>query len=379
MTATDIDEQDLAELRSRLGKPVSVSIEPYLTEATFDVIRHWAQALGDRNPLWRDPVYAREWGFADVLAPPTILFAFDRLAIGYRGGLPGVHSFFGGTRFAWQRPIARNSGVATTVIFKDLLERTSEFGGRSFQQLSEITFADREDGQPLAVAESWGIRVSRREGKNRGKLKAIETAQYVPEDIAAIADEYAREHVQTEPLLGKEVQVGQDLPSIVRGPYTLTNVVAFEQAWGGLFIMSHGEWFDYLQRHPALGITNSYGVPEPPEAVHWSEEFARSTGVPSPYDYGPERISWLGVLLTNWIGPSGFLSKLDAQVRRFNLIGDLTRCHGKVTGVRPDGDQVAVDLDVWGENQRGEKTVLGSAEVVLPTSPDQRQSDLRVS
>lgn len=379
MTGTDIDEKDLAELRSRLGKPVSVSIEPYLTEATFDVIRHWAQALGDRNPLWRDSEYARKWGFADVLAPPTILFAFDRLAIGYRGGLPGVHSFFGGTRFDWQRTIARNSGVTTTVIFKDLLERTSEFGGRSFQQLSEITFADREDGRPLAVAESWGIRVSRREGRDRGKLKAIETAQYLPEDIAAIADEYAREHVQTEPLLGKDIQVGQDLPSIVRGPYTLTNVVAFEQAWGGLFIMSHGDWFEYLQRHPALGITNSFGVPEPPEAVHWSEEFARTTGVPSPYDYGPERISWLGVLLTNWIGPSGFLSKLDAQVRRFNLIGDLTHCHGKVTGVRPDRDQVVVGLDVWGENQRGEKTVLGTAEVLLPTSPDQLQSDLHVS
>jgi acyl dehydratase len=373
---TGIDEKALEQLRSRIGREVSVSMEPYLTEVTFDAIRHWAQALGDRNPLWRDGDFARRWGHADVIAPPTILFAFDRLAIGYRGGLPGVHSFFGGTRFRWANTVTRNTPITPTVIFKDLIERESKFGGRSFEQLSEITFVDRQRETTIATAESWGMRVSRSEGRSRGKLKEIETAHYSPTEIDAIAAEYRQETVRDEPLLGSDVRVGEEIPSIIRGPYTLTNVVAFEQAWGGLFIMSHGEWFEYLERHPALGLPNSEGVPEPPEAVHWSDAFARKTGVPTAYDYGPERISWLGVMLTNWIGPTGFLSRLDVQVRRFNLLGDLTRCHATVTDLRRDGSRWVASLDVFSANQRGEKTALGTAEVLLATSVEQGQSDI---
>jgi acyl dehydratase len=371
-----IDEEALQKLRSRIGEQVSVRIEPYLTEVTFDAIRHWAQALGDRNRLWRDAEFARRWGHADIIAPPTILFAFDRLAIGYRGGLPGVHSFFGGTRFRWHRPVERNTAISPTVIFKDLIEHEGGFAGRSFEQLSEITFRERERDDTVATAESWGMRVSRAEGRSRGKLTEIETASYSPAGIEQIAAEYAREEIRDEPRLGSSVSVGDALPSIVRGPYALTNVIAFEQAWGGLFILSHGEWFEYLKRHPALGIVNSHGVPEPPEAVHWSDAFAQKTGVPTAYDYGPERISWLGVMVTNWIGPTGFLASLDVQVRKFNLLGDLTRCHGLVTDVQQDGLGWLATLEVYAENQRGERTAHGTAEVLLPARVEQTQRDL---
>ena len=51
-----------------------------LDAATRDAIRHWAHGIGDRNPFWA----------AERLAPPTILFAMDRIVSGYVGGLPGV-------------------------------------------------------------------------------------------------------------------------------------------------------------------------------------------------------------------------------------------------------------------------------------------------
>ena len=82
---------------------------------------------------------------------------------------------------------------------------------------------------------------------------------------------------------------------------------------------------------PQAGILNDFGVPEPPEAVHWDNELARRVGVPAAYDYGPERIAWIGTLLTNWIGDAGFLERLHVQVRNHNIIGDLTTCQAKVT------------------------------------------------
>jgi acyl dehydratase len=39
-------------------------------------IREFADAVGDPNPVYRDPAYAAQLGFAGVLAPPTLLRTF---------------------------------------------------------------------------------------------------------------------------------------------------------------------------------------------------------------------------------------------------------------------------------------------------------------
>src|SRR2546422_9603802 len=84
----------LAELRARIGQPVPRP-EPYIEVATGDAVRHWTAGIGDRNPFW----------LRAGVAPPTILFAMDRIVSGYVGGLPGVHAMYGGTDFRWQQPI----------------------------------------------------------------------------------------------------------------------------------------------------------------------------------------------------------------------------------------------------------------------------------
>src|SRR5215470_8462516 len=73
-----ITEDRLAALRARIGQPVPRP-EPYIEVASRDAIRHWAHGIGDRNPFWR----------THGVAPPTILFALDRIVSGYVGGLPG--------------------------------------------------------------------------------------------------------------------------------------------------------------------------------------------------------------------------------------------------------------------------------------------------
>jgi peroxisomal enoyl-CoA hydratase 2 len=39
-------------------------------------IREFADAIGDPNPLYRDPAHAEQLGFANILAPPTLLRTF---------------------------------------------------------------------------------------------------------------------------------------------------------------------------------------------------------------------------------------------------------------------------------------------------------------
>jgi hypothetical protein len=236
-----------------------------------------------------------------------------------------------------------------------------------FKQISSIDFRT-SDGRSVAESESWGMRMERTKAKEKGKYNTLEAKVYSKEEIQEIADRFANEACRgAEPLYFEDVEVGDAIPEIVRGPYTATVAVAFEQAWGGLFVLAHGYWFDYLRRHPAAAVLNSYGIPEPPEAVHWDTPLAKSVGVPEAYDYGPERISWLSTMLTNWIGDAGFLEELYCEIRRFNLVGDVTYCRGRITAKEPLPDgRGRVKLDIEAVDQRGQTTAKGWACVLLP-------------
>jgi len=361
-------DAELARVRAKIGQKVTISEPPYLTEATRDSIRHWAHATGDRNPLYLDEAYARASRYGTLIAPPCQLYAYSRISIGYRGGLPGVHSFFAGSHWRWKEPIRLGERIDPEVTFTDLIELPSRFAGRMFKQVSLIRFLT-PDGRELAQADSWGMRVERGSAREKGKYRKLEpAAPYTQEQLDEIARLYEAEACRgREPLYWEDVETGTEIPRIVRGPYTATTAVAFEQAWGGLFIKAHGYWFDYLKRHPAAGLPNSYNIPEPPEAVHWDTALARHVGVPEAYDYGPERVAWLATMLTNWIGDEGFLSELYCEIRRFNMVGDLTYGHGKVVSrdVR-DARSGTIKLEIAARDQRGQTTAAGWAIVTLP-------------
>jgi len=352
-----ITAEALAALRARIGRPVRRP-EPYIEVATRDAIRHWADGIGDRNPFW----------LGQGIAPPTILFAMDRIVSGYVGGLPGIHAMYAGTDFRWSRPIHEGDRIIGESVLRELVEKPSTFAARAIQQIYRTTFR-AEDGAVVCEADSWCFRTERDTARERGKYQAAEAPRYTDDEIERIRRAYASEEIRGgTPRYWEDVEVGDAVPVVCKGPLTVTSVIAFVQGWGSLYVRAHGLAFDLFERHPALGIPNAFGVPEPPERVHWDEAFAREVGVPGAYDYGPERVAWLGHLVTNWMGDLGQLRRLNAQVRRHNLIGDVTWCGGSVTGKSQEGGEGLVHLDLHATNQRGEVTARGSASVALPRS-----------
>ena len=350
-----ITPEALDALRRRIGRPVPRP-EPYIEVATRDAIRHWAHGIGDRNPFW----------LARGFAPPTILFAMDRIVSGYVGGLPGIHAMYAGTDFQWRRPIREGERVIGESVLQELAEKPSAFASRAVQQTYRTTFTG-PGGEVLCVADSWCFRTERDTARERGKYAATERPRYTPEDIDRIRRAYRDEEIRGQaPRFWEHVNIGDALPTVCKGPLTVTSVIAFVQGWGSLYVRAHGLAFDLFARHPALGIPNDFGVPEPPERVHWDEPFARAVGVPGAYDYGPERVAWLGHVVTNWMGDDGQLRRLKIQVRRHNLIGDVTWCRGAVTGKHEGNGEALVDVELTAENQRGETTAQGHATVALP-------------
>jgi acyl dehydratase len=359
-----ITDAAVANLRAMIGEPIR-SDRPHIAELTPDAIRHYAYGIGDRNPLWVDEAYARAAGKPQG-APPSVLLAMDKVFGGYVTGLPGIHAMWAGADFRFERALRVGDRLTGSATLKELRERPGRFAGRSFQQIYEVPFHD-EAGRLVATGESYCFRTERDAARERGKYEEIRVT-WTPEQIEEIAARYREEEARrrgAQPRYIEDVSVGDPVPRITKGPYTATTAIAYLLGWGGLYVRAHGDAFDLFDRHPALGIPNEWGVPEPPERVHWDPDLARRVGVPGAYDYGPERASWMGHLVTDWMGDDGFLRRLSVQVRRHNVLGELVTCDGRVSGV--DRASGTVSLELNATNQDGHESARGSAEVVLPS------------
>jgi len=364
-----ISENELDALRQRIGVRITKTVEPWITEINVDAIRHWALGIGDDNPLWLDPEYAGKTRYGRIVAPPTILYATDRVISGYVGGLPGIHAMFAGTNWTWYMPILVGTRIHTEVYLKDLVEHETKFAGRAIQQVYHGVFFNQE-GDKLAECDSWCFRTERGTARERGMKYNTDARRkvYTDEEIAQIQKAYADEEVRGAlPRYWEDVRVGEELPPIAKGPMTVTGFISFVQGWGGLYVRAHKVAFKLFAKHPGLAIPNAYNIPDVPERVHWEEELARAVGTPGAYDYGPERISWMAHMMTNWMGDDGFLQRLDARVVRHNPEGDFLMLRGKVVKKYRRGNQHCVDCELLASQQDGEKSCVATATAILPS------------
>ena len=72
-----VTAEELARVKSRIGKtwrprePI-----PFLhTQAPRDAIRYYCEGIGDVNPLYRDPEYAKKTRYGRIIAPPCFLYS----------------------------------------------------------------------------------------------------------------------------------------------------------------------------------------------------------------------------------------------------------------------------------------------------------------
>lgn len=364
-----ITESGLDRLRERIGTRIENSLEPWCHEATRDNIRHYAHGIGDDNPLWCDPDYAANTKYGGIIALPSFLFACDRIISGYVGGLPGVHAMWAGANWSWHKPVRRNDEINTEAWLKDLILHDTQFSGRAVQQIYHVDFFD-QDGDKLAGADSWCFRTDRDQAREAGtkytELKEKPVKTYTDDELAEIFAGYAEEEVRgSEIRYFEDVSVGDKLPTMVKGPMTVTGFIAYAQGWGGLYIRANKLAWKQHHRHPGLAIKNKFGIPDCPERVHWENDFATMVGAPAAYDYGPERCSWMTHHMTNWMGDDSFLRESKSQIRRHNPEGDTLFINGEVIGKREVDGVALIDIKQQALNQDGELSIHGTGVVEL--------------
>ncbi len=198
-----------------------------------------------------------------------------------------------------------------------------------------------------------------------------EAYQYSPEELDAIErDIDAEERRGAQPRYWEDVDVGDAMGHVVKGPLCITDMICYYKGRGSPYVANEIA-ARYRRRHPADAYVDpSTGLDDQPHRGHWEDFMAHQIGVPGAYDLGYHRIACLSTPMMNWVGDDGFVKKLYGEIRRFNVEGDTQWFKAKVTKKYVEGKEHLVDCEVWAVNQNDIMTTPGRATVVLPSRED---------
>jgi acyl dehydratase len=101
-------------------------------------------------------------------------------------------------------------------------------------------------------------------------------------------------------------------------------------------------------------------------SVHHDPDYARDSGHESVFFNTGWTSAMLARVVTDWMGPYGWLQRLEFQMRQMNIPGDTVTARAEPTAKRLDDlGRRLVELKVWLENDRVGVTTIGTAVVRL--------------
>jgi acyl dehydratase len=135
----------------------------------------------------------------------------------------------------------------------------------------------------------------------------------------------------------EDVEIGTELPPLSKGPIQQIQLTRYAGASGDF------------------------------NPIHQDDEFARAAGMGGVFAHGMLSMGFVAQALTDWAG-AGAVRKLGVRFAGLVRLKDVVTCRGRVLGKSSkDDDHHLVELEVWAENQRGEKVVTGRATLALPS------------
>jgi acyl dehydratase len=379
-----LTDESFERSRTRIGVPQPIMTPPHNYEVSKDNVRHFAFGYGDDNPLYCDATYAAGTRWGGLIAPPTFLYTMgedaspkptppENKAILKGDPFAGLGSYQAVMEFEWWRPQFLGDGLKCLRAQVGVADKRSDFGGRTGHVTHDFIFANLH-GDLVAVQRGTWVNAERHTSKDRKKEHDL-PEPYTAEQLAEIDACYAEETRRgAETRWFEDVEIGDVVDRKVKGPLRTTDIVVWHMGWGMQLTPPGNFRLSYLIRRKAPGLfpANNLNVPDTVQRLHWEPARAQELGLPTSYDYGGLRETWLAHLVTDWMGDDAWLWKLECQHRRFNFIGDTSWLNGEVVDKRQvegsDGIlRSEVHLVIRVTNQRGVVTSPGKAVVLLPS------------
>jgi acyl dehydratase len=133
----------------------------------------------------------------------------------------------------------------------------------------------------------------------------------------------------------EDVKVGDELPPLVKGPIQQIQLTRYAGASGDF------------------------------NPIHQDPEFAQAAGMGGVFAHGMLSMGFVAQAVTDWAG-AGSVRKIGVRFAALVRLKDTVTCRGRVLASAQKNGVNLVELEIWAENQKGEKVVTGKATVALP-------------
>lgn len=120
---------------------------PFRVDVEAGAIRKFADAIGDPNPLYRDAAYARQYGYAGAVAPPTFPTCFrPPQEPPWFAPLDRRRVVAGHTAFTYFHPIVAGMRLECRVLFAGVDEKQGRRGAMELLRQALHGHEVRPDG-----------------------------------------------------------------------------------------------------------------------------------------------------------------------------------------------------------------------------------------
>lgn len=340
--------------------------------ASEDLIRHYAYAIGDPNPLWQNPEYARNSRYGGIIAPPTFE-AFIAAPFTTRGFHPPyMGRLMSGVDHRYYEVIRAGDEFRVLDRTYECVEKTKpEKGYRLFLVRSERKYINQH-GRVAAIAYGGAIALGFPPGKAdkvaQDAYKGIKKRRLTQEELDALHHSYEDEIAGgtrrgAEILYWEDVVEGEELKPLAAGPLDIVDCAIFDV---GIYLNpAFGlKWYQAMKTAEAWRKSGSqsqlmrgvdpvtgeimYGDPHLNEAAAQLME-----NVPGGIALGSHVEGLMAKLVCNWMGDDGFVKRLDCQMRNIWLWGHILWLKGKVVRKYIENREPLVDLELEAVNQDG--------------------------
>jgi acyl dehydratase len=380
----EITPELIESMKTLIGIDLRIDHSIHNEVATRLAVTKFAAGIGDTNPLWTDPEYASKTRYGERIAPPSwVIAVFGVIQFGWEG----LGAFHSASNLQFYEPIRLGDHISVTCRYDGF---TGPRPSRFARQALVDQFTTRYVNQYGVLIAENQLEVTRFErGHVRPKHDSGQARTH-PHTWESDALEAIEARVLAERPRGSEirwwqdVQVGDRLDPILKGPIGVTDEVAYVVAGGTPIprLAAHRAALLEYQRHPAWAFRDpETGALEPIYAVHYNSQAARAMGVETQYDVGFQRHCWQIHLLTDWMGDDGWVRQSASRYRSFVYLGDVIELSGTITEKFIDENgEACVSIETSALNQYGEQVMPGTAVIALPSrGNDVRPSDRRRS
>ena len=363
----------IADSKSLVGKDAP-DVPQGLKVADWTSVERFCAALGDINPLYNDTAGGVGTLYNTMVAPPTFILSARTPDSGaaYEKKDYGLRRFSISASAEWNDVIRLADRLAGDLKVT-AVDNGGKLDGRDTAEVkSAATYRDVSGGV-VATATGTVAMVPYEQG---GRLVLDrDIHQYSDAEIRQLEKDLdaVPPHRGSVPLYWSEVQEGDKLPTLVKGPISYNeistwNLAEAKRPKASIGAVAHQMVMDRPGRQ-AMNPSTLWPY------FDWEQSYddilsIGAIGFKMPVSRGLMRFALTGQTITNWMGDLGFLRRMSLDLPNHFCYQDTMWVSGEV--VKKYREQVgteeyyAVEIRLTAKNQLGQPLVDGTAVAYLP-------------